>query len=85
MSRQDIADSSSFIYSIYYLSIIEYYYFVINIDHLIIMQDTCILVYIKNHFHAHCDVISDEYITDKVQKGEGQKYSELIVQIRHFW
>ena len=24
------------------------------------MQDTCILH--QNHFHAHCDVISDEYI-----------------------
>ena len=33
------------------------------------MQDTCILhvSYIKKHFYAHCDVISDEYITDKVQ------------------
>ena len=34
------------------------------------MQDTCIL-----HFHAHCDVISDEYITDKVQKQGGGHYS----------
>ena len=35
------------------------------------MQDTCILH--QKHFHAHCDVISDEYITDKVQnQGEGQ-------------
>ena len=28
---------------------------------------------IKKRFHAHCDVISDEYITDKVHnQGEGQ-------------
>ena len=27
----------------------------------------------QKHFHAHCDVISDEYITDKVQnQGGGQ-------------
>ena len=32
------------------------------------MQDTCFLH--QKHFHAHCDVISDEYITDKVQNQE---------------
>ena len=32
------------------------------------MQDTCILH--QEHFHAHCDCISDEYITDKVQNQE---------------
>ena len=38
------------------------------------MQDTCILH--QKHFHAHCDVISDEYITDKVQnQGEGSTVS----------
>ena len=26
------------------------------------MQDTCILH--QKHYHAHCDVISDEYITE---------------------
>ena len=36
------------------------------------MQDTCILH--QKHFHAHCDVISDEYITDKVQNQGGGKY-----------
>ena len=49
------------------------------------MQDTCILH--QKHFHAHCDVISDEYITDKVQnQGGGQysfssmfKYNEVVV------
>ena len=37
------------------------------------MQDTCILQ--QKHFHAHCDVISDEYITDKVQNQGGGQYS----------
>ena len=37
------------------------------------MQDTCILH--QTHFHAHCDVISDEYITDKVQNQGGGQYS----------
>ena len=37
------------------------------------MQDTCILH--QKHFHAHCDVISDEYITDKVQNHGGEQYS----------
>ena len=37
------------------------------------MQDTCILH--QKHFHAHCDVISDEYITDKVQNQGGGQYS----------
>ena len=32
------------------------------------MQDTCFLH--QKHVHAHCDVISDEYITDKVQNQE---------------
>ena len=27
------------------------------------------------HFHAHCHVISDEYITDKVQNQGGEQYS----------
>ena len=43
-------------------------------------------------FHAHCDVISEEYVTDKVQnQGEGQysfslqKYDKFNVQIRNFW
>ena len=40
------------------------YYFVINIDHLIVP-----------HFHAHCDVISDEYITYKVRNQGGGQYS----------
>ena len=32
-----------------------------------------VLSYIKQHFHAHCDVMSDEYITDRVQnQGGGQ-------------
>ena len=26
----------------------------------------------SKHFHAHCDVISDEYITDKVQNQGGE-------------
>ena len=33
------------------------------------MQDTCILG--QKYFIAHGDVISDEYITDKVQNQEG--------------
>ena len=33
------------------------------------MQDTCILH--QKHFHAHCDVISANYITDKVQNQGG--------------
>ena len=37
------------------------------------MQDTCILH--QKHFHAHCDVISDEYITDKLQNQGGGQYS----------
>ena len=39
------------------------------------MQDTCILH--QKHFHtrAHCDVISDEFITDKVQNQGGGQYS----------
>ena len=37
------------------------------------MQDTCILH--QKHFHAHCHVISDEYITDKVQNQGGGQYS----------
>ena len=37
------------------------------------MQDTCILH--QKHFHARCDVISDEYITDKVQNQGGGQYS----------
>ena len=37
------------------------------------MQDTCILH--QKHFHAHCDVISDEYITDEVQNQGGGQYS----------
>ena len=37
------------------------------------MQDTCILH--QKHFHAHCDVISDEYITDRVQNQGGGQYS----------
>ena len=37
------------------------------------MQDTCILH--QKYFHAHCDVISDEYITDKVQNQGGGQYS----------
>ena len=38
------------------------------------MQDTCILH--QKHFHAHCDVISDVYITYKVQnQGEGNTVS----------
>ena len=37
------------------------------------MQDTCILH--QKHFHAHCDVISDEYIADKVQNQGGWQYS----------
>ena len=37
------------------------------------MQDTCILH--QKHFHAHCDVISDEYITDIVQNQGGGQYS----------
>ena len=37
------------------------------------MQDTCILH--QTHFHAHCDVISDEYITDKVHNQGGGQYS----------
>ena len=32
------------------------------------MQDTCILH--QKHSHAHCDVISDKYITDEVQNQE---------------
>ena len=41
---------------------------------------------------AHCGVISDEYIADKVQNQGGeqysfslQKYNKLNVQIRHVW
>ena len=37
------------------------------------MQAICILH--QKHFHAHCDVISDEYITDKVQNQGGGQYS----------
>ena len=38
------------------------------------MQDTCILH--QKHFHAHCDVISDENITYKVHnKGGAGQYS----------
>ena len=37
------------------------------------MQYTCILH--QKHFHAHCDVISDGYITDKVQNQGGGQYS----------
>ena len=37
------------------------------------MQDTCILH--QKHSHAHCDVISDEYITYKGQNQGGEKYS----------
>ena len=37
------------------------------------MQDTCILH--QKHAHAHCNVISDEYITDKVQNQGGEQYS----------
>ena len=37
------------------------------------MQDTCILH--QKNFHAHCDVISDGYITDKVQNQVGGQYS----------
>ena len=37
------------------------------------MQDTCILY--QKHFHAHCDVISDVYITDKVHTQGGGQYS----------
>ena len=37
------------------------------------MQDTCILH--QKYFHAHSDVISDEYITDKVQNQGGGQYS----------
>ena len=37
------------------------------------MQDTCILQ--QKHFHAHCDVISDKYITDKLQDQGGRQYS----------
>ena len=33
------------------------------------MQETCILH--QKHSHAHCDVITDEYITDKVQNQAG--------------
>ena len=37
------------------------------------MQDTCILH--QKHFRAHCNVISEEYITDKVQNQGGGQYS----------
>ena len=37
------------------------------------MQDTCTVH--QKYFHAHCDVISDEYITDKVQNQGGGQYS----------
>ena len=37
------------------------------------MQDTCIPH--QKHFHAHRDVISDEYITDKLQNQGGGHYS----------
>ena len=37
------------------------------------MPDTCILH--QKHFHAHCDVISDVYITDTVQNQGGGQYS----------
>ena len=37
------------------------------------MQDTCNLH--QKYFHAHCDVNSDEYITDKVQNQRGGQYS----------
>ena len=37
------------------------------------MQDACILH--EKHFHAHCDVISDEYITGEVQNQGGGQYS----------
>ena len=37
------------------------------------MQDTCIIH--QKHFHAHCDVISDEYIPYKVHNQGGGQYS----------
>ena len=37
------------------------------------MQDTCILH--QKHFHAHCDVMSDENITYKVHNQGGGQYS----------
>ena len=43
------------------------------------MQDTCILH--KKHFHAHYDVISDEYITDKVQNQGGRAIQFSFAEI----
>ena len=45
---------------------------------------------LQKHFHAHCNVISDEYSKDKVQNQRGgqyglHKYNKLNVQIPHFW
>ena len=47
------------------------------------MQDTCILH--QKHFHAHCDVISDEYITDKVQNQGGGLQFQFNVQIHQLF
>ena len=47
------------------------------------MQDTCILH--QKHSHTHCDVISDEYITDKVQnQGDGQYSLSLMFKVTTF-
>ena len=46
------------------------------------MQETCILH--QKHSHAHCDVITDEYITDKVQNQAGRRAIQFQLKFTTF-
>ena len=51
------------------------------------MQDTCIS-YIKKYFHAHCDVISDEY-SNRLSRESGRRaiqfqFAEIMFKLATF-